>query len=53
MENSVTNNENEEVREGSRFGFFLCFILLFEYLLFCRESMISLVLGKQNDPGDS
>ena len=33
--------------------FFFYFILLFEYLLFCREYMISLVLGKQNDPGDS
>lgn len=30
-----------------------CFILLFEYLLFCRKNMISLVLGKWNDPGDS
>ena len=27
--------------------------LLFEYLLFCRKNMISLVLGKWNDPGDS
>lgn len=40
-------------KEAGFWVVFFYFILLFEYLVFCREYMISLVLGKQNHPGDS
>lgn len=39
-----------KMRKLEKEAFFFCFILLYEYLLFCREDMIGLVLGKWNDP---